>query len=78
MIRKEVDNPLTCHGFSLLADGTLITFRADTDEPKRVHGMQVWRTPFMSDEHVQVAAALPARSSKRSETRTWCAASRIA
>ena len=56
MIRKEVDNPLTCHGFSLFPDGTVIIFRADTDEPKRVHNMQLWRTPFMSDEHVK---ALP-------------------
>ena len=56
MIRKEVENPLTCHGFSLFPDGTVIIFRADTDEPKRVHNMQLWRTPFMSDEHV---TALP-------------------
>ncbi len=56
MIRKEVDNPLNCHGFSLFPDGTVIIFRADTDEPKRVHNMQLWRTPFMSDDHVK---ALP-------------------
>ena len=53
MIRKEVDNPLTCHGFSLYPDGTLVVFRADDDDPKRVHGMQIWRTPFLSDEAVQ-------------------------
>jgi hypothetical protein len=56
MIRKEVDNPLTCHGFSLFPDGTAIIFRADTEEPKRVHNVQLWRTPFMSHDHVK---ALP-------------------
>ncbi|HXV65506.1 MAG TPA: DNA repair ATPase, partial [Vicinamibacteria bacterium] len=53
LIRKEVDNPLGCHGFSLYPDGTLVIFRGESDEPKRVHRMQVWRTPFMSDEHVK-------------------------
>jgi hypothetical protein len=56
LIRKQVDTPLNCHGFSLFPHGTLIVFRADDEEPKRVHNMQIWRTPFMSEEHVK---ALP-------------------
>ncbi len=55
MIRKEVPNPLYCHGFSLFPDGKAVIFRADSDEPTRVHRMQIWRTPFMSDEHMTVA-----------------------
>ncbi|WP_344259809.1 DNA repair ATPase [Streptomyces sodiiphilus] len=51
LIRKEVANPLPSHGFSLFEDGTMALFRADTDEPTRVHPMQVWRTPFVSDAH---------------------------
>jgi hypothetical protein len=56
MIRKEVDTPVPCHGYSLFDDGTLIAFRATSDEPSRVHPMQVWQTPYVSDTH---AAAQP-------------------
>jgi hypothetical protein len=52
LIRKEVDTPLACNGFTLYPDGTLVVFRADA-EPKRVHNMQLWRTPFVSDEQVK-------------------------
>jgi ATPase involved in DNA repair/AAA domain (dynein-related subfamily) len=57
VIRKEVAAPITCHGWSLFDDGTLIAFRHDTDEPSRVHPMQIWQTPHVSD---LVAAAQPA------------------
>ncbi|GAA0958688.1 DNA repair ATPase [Actinocorallia libanotica] len=50
VIRKEVATPLVGHGYSLFDDGTLIIFRADSDEPTRSHPMQVWQTPFKSDE----------------------------
>ena len=56
MIRKEVATPLPCHGYSLFDDGTLVVFRATSDEPTRVHPMQVWQTPFLSDTY---AAAQP-------------------
>ncbi|GGC62877.1 DNA repair ATPase [Hoyosella rhizosphaerae] len=56
VIRKEVATPLPCHGYSLFNDGTLVIFRAVSDEPTRVHPMQVWNTPFQSDEY---AAAQP-------------------
>ncbi len=51
LIRKEVVNPLACHGFSLFADGKMVIFQAASSEPTRVHAMQVWRTPFVSDDH---------------------------
>ncbi|GAA4603819.1 DNA repair ATPase [Actinoallomurus liliacearum] len=57
VIRKEVATPISCHGYSLFDDGTLVVFRADTDEPTRVHAMQVWQTPYLSDAY---AAAQPA------------------
>ncbi len=57
VIRKEVATPLPCHGYSLFADGTLVAFRATSDEPTRVHPMQVWQTPYTSDGF---AAAQPA------------------
>ena len=49
VIRKEVANPLPCHGYSLFEDGTLVAFRATSEEPTRVHPMQVWQTPYLSD-----------------------------
>lgn len=56
LIRKEVTAAVPCHGFTLFPDGTMVLFRATTDEPTRVHPMQVWKTPFLSDE---VAAKQP-------------------
>ncbi len=56
MIRKEVATPISCHGYSLFDDGTLVVFREISDEPSRVHPMQVWQTPFTSDTY---AAAQP-------------------
>ncbi|MDB1086790.1 DNA repair ATPase [Streptomyces sp. ACA25] len=51
LIRKEVANPIVSHGFSLFEDGTMAVFREDSPEPTRVHPIQVWRTPFVSDAH---------------------------
>ncbi|MFE2755630.1 DNA repair ATPase [Actinosynnema sp. NPDC059335] len=56
VIRREVATPLSCHGYSLFDDGTLVVFRATDDEPTRVHPMQVWQTPYLSDAY---AAAQP-------------------
>jgi len=55
LIRKEVVNPLVCHGYSLFADGRMVIFQAASSEPTRVHPMQIWRTPFMSDDHAAKA-----------------------
>lgn len=56
VIRKEVANPIPCHGYSFFDDGTLVVFRATSEEPTRVHPMQVWQTPYLSDTY---AAAQP-------------------
>ncbi|MEU9207792.1 DNA repair ATPase [Streptomyces sp. NPDC048415] len=56
MIRKEVATPLSCHGWALFDDGTLMVLRADSDEPARVHPLQLWKSPYVSDTH---AAAQP-------------------
>ncbi|WP_017585945.1 DNA repair ATPase [Nocardiopsis ganjiahuensis] len=55
-IRKEVANPIVCHGYSLFDDGTMTVFRETSGEPTRVHPMQVWQTPYVSDVY---AAAQP-------------------
>ncbi|MEL7058755.1 MAG: DNA repair ATPase [Acidobacteriota bacterium] len=60
LIRKEVQNPIHCHGMSLFDDGRLVLFRSTSDEPTRVHPMQIWQTPFQSAEH---AASAPSSGS---------------
>ncbi|MFJ5191736.1 DNA repair ATPase [Streptomyces sp. NPDC088394] len=59
LIRQEVATPLQGRGHALLDDGTLVLLRtgATGDEPARVHPLQRWRTPYVSDTH---AAARPA------------------
>ena len=50
LIKKEVVTPIQCHGFTRFDDGKMLVFRSASDEPTRVHPMQVWQTPFVSDE----------------------------
>jgi MoxR-like ATPase len=52
LIRREVVSPLVCHGYSLFRDGRMVIFAVQGSEPTRVHPMQIWQTPFASDEHV--------------------------
>jgi hypothetical protein len=56
VIRKEVATPLSCHGWALFDDGKLVVLRADSDEPQRVHPLQLWNSPYVSDTK---AAARP-------------------
>ena len=56
LIRKEVRNPVRCHGFSRFDDGRMVVLRAQSEEPTRIHPVQTWQTPFCSEEH---AAAAP-------------------
>ncbi|WP_067537781.1 DNA repair ATPase [Nocardia crassostreae] len=51
IVRTDVANPVACQGYSLFDDGTMAVLRALSEEPARVHPMQVWRTPFASDLH---------------------------
>lgn len=52
MIRKEVANPLSCQGWALFGDGTLMVLRAGVEgEAARVHPLRVWRTPYVSDTY---------------------------
>lgn len=52
LIKKQLQNPIFCHGMALANDGTLVLFSSD-DEPTRIHPMQIWQTPFVSEEFVQ-------------------------
>ncbi|MFG2721854.1 DNA repair ATPase [Streptomyces sp. NPDC048416] len=61
VIRETVSAPLSCHGYALFDDGTLVVLRADGAgagaEPARVHPVQRWRSPYVGDTW---AAARPA------------------
>ncbi|WP_221089191.1 DNA repair ATPase [Deinococcus aquaedulcis] len=49
LIRREVQPPMLAHGWAPLPDGRMVLFHAESGEPTRVHPMQVWQTPFVSD-----------------------------
>ncbi|MFF2700232.1 DNA repair ATPase [Streptomyces cyaneofuscatus] len=63
LIRQEVATPLTGRGHALLDDGTLVLLRDNPDGPDgpdvpaRVHPLQRWQTPYVSDTY---AASSPA------------------
>ena len=50
LIQRQLRSPLLSHGYARYDDGRIVLFSADSAEPTRVHPMQVWRTPFCSDE----------------------------
>ncbi|MBF6024476.1 DNA repair ATPase [Lysobacter niastensis] len=50
MIQRKLQNPLFGHGHAVLPDGRMVLFHAEGDGATRVHPMQVWQTPFVSDE----------------------------
>jgi hypothetical protein len=56
LIRKDLQSPLLGHGFARFEDGMAMLFHTESDEPTRNHPMQVWRTPFYSDEHIPATA----------------------
>ena len=51
MIRKELASPIFGHGYSLYDDGKMLIFRSESSEPSRIHPMQIWQTPFTSEEY---------------------------
>lgn len=56
LIEKQLRNPLYAHGYGLFEDGRMTVFYAE-DEPTRVHPMQVWQTPFVSDIYASQQSA---------------------
>ena len=51
LIKKEVSSPIECHGFTLFEDGRMLVFKTTSDDATRVHPIQIWQTPFFSEEH---------------------------
>ncbi len=49
-IQRVLQNPVFGHGYAFMQDGRMVLFHAEGTEPTRIHPMQVWQTPFSSDE----------------------------
>lgn len=51
LVKKEITTPIRCSGYSLFDDGTMLVFRASpSEEPTRVHPVQIWKSPFVTAE----------------------------
>lgn len=52
MIERKLAVPLVGHGYAMLEDGKMVLFEGEGEgeEATRVHPMQVWQTPFYSEE----------------------------
>ncbi len=50
LIRQEVASPIHGHGYTMYENGQMVVFRAESDEPTKVHPVQIWDTPFTSAE----------------------------
>ncbi|MCC5952947.1 MAG: DNA repair ATPase [Acidimicrobiia bacterium] len=51
VIRRQVSTPIACHGYSRFDDGTIVVFQGEGEEPTRLHRMQVWDTPYTSEDY---------------------------
>jgi hypothetical protein len=52
LIDKKLAAPIIANGYARFADGRILVFHDNNGEPSRVHPMQLWQTPFASEEHV--------------------------
>ncbi|KGJ97342.1 DNA repair ATPase [Colwellia psychrerythraea] len=50
LITRTLQNPIYGHGQSFYNNGRAVVFSAEA-EPSRVHAMQIWQTPFCSEEY---------------------------
>ncbi len=49
IVTQDVATPIWCHGYCLFDNGGMVIFREEPT-PTRIHPIQVWTTPFCSDE----------------------------
>lgn len=57
LIDKSLAPPIVANGYAMYPDGRVLVFQAGEGEPTRMHPMQLWRTPFASEEHAAQATA---------------------
>ena len=55
VIRKEIQNPILCHGYSVFEDGLMLVLRWTGERATQIHPMQIWRTPYVSERHAAQA-----------------------
>ncbi len=51
LIEKTLSAPILCNGYARFDDGRFLVFQAEGPEPTRNHPMQLWQTPFASDDY---------------------------
>ncbi len=51
LIDKSLAPPILADGYSAFPDGRMLVFQAARGEATRVHPMQLWRTPFATEEY---------------------------
>lgn len=51
LIERTLSPPVLGNGYTLFDDGRMVLFEDKGDEAGRIHPMQIWHTPFYSDEH---------------------------
>lgn len=51
MIERCLNNPIFGHGYAVFEDGRMVVFEGESLEPTRIHPMQIWQTPFYSDDY---------------------------
>ncbi|RMX05672.1 AAA family ATPase [Corticibacter populi] len=50
LIERQLQPPIMGHGYARLDDGRMVIFSSESNEPTRIHPMQIWRTPFATEE----------------------------
>lgn len=51
LIQRGIETPILCSGYSVFENGELIYFKTE-DQPQKYHTLQIWQTPYLSDEAV--------------------------
>jgi len=54
LIEKSLQPPQMGHGYALMEDGTMVIFYSEL-EPTRIHPMQIWSTPYCTEEFASSA-----------------------
>lgn len=57
LIDKRLAAPIVSNGYARFDDGRMLVMQAEGDDARRQHQMQLWQTPFQSEEHVSQTAA---------------------
>lgn len=51
IISRQLEPPVVGHGYARMEDGRMVIFHSEGDAPTRIHPMQIWQTPYCSEEY---------------------------